>query len=492
MPFSSRAPALAIPGPPPRLHARSAPPPRPAAARRPAASGAAMQALPWILFLGLHIPLVMAVKASPMLATAHALVVFAAGFQCVAGFRTPERAVYMMGYVVASEPLWRVGKAFVFHESGKYALAAIALLTLIRFRLMRRADRTALVYFLLLLPSLLLLPDFDRREISFNLSGPFALAATTLVMSALPLSPRVLQRLLLVTLGPIVGFVFVATFSTVTATEDIDFFQSKIAAGGLGNNQASSIFGLGTLLAFLFVCIARGSRPLRWLVAGVGVWCGIQGALTFSRGGIATAAGAMAAASFFLLQDRRSRGFLVLRIALIAAIVTFFAIPLLNTVTTGRFEQRFTNSHLTGRDKIIQADMIAFRENTLFGVGPGESKDYHARTLITRASTHTEYSRLLAEHGLFGLTALLLLVWMAFRRMIRRGPPQGKALAASFTVWALLFMFHAAMRMAAASFTFGLGAALLMAEPRPASVRRRLRAPPPRPVLRAVPGAGVQ
>lgn len=449
-----------------------------------------MRALPWVLFLGLHIPLVMAIKLNPIIATAHALTVFALGFHCVVRYRTPERAVYMMGYVVASEPLWRVGKALVFHESGKYALAAIALLALVRFRLMRRTDKTALIYFSLLLPSLLLLPDFDRRQISFNLSGPFALAATTLVMSALPLSPRALQRLLLITLGPILGFAFAATFSTVTA-EEINFYQSKIAAGGLGNNQASSILGLGMLLAFLFVCIARGSRPLRWLVAGVGVWCGIQGALTFSRGGIATAAGAMAAASFFLLQDRRSRGFLVLRIALIAAVVAFFAVPLLNTVTTGGFEHRFTDSHLTGRDKIIEADMIAFRENPLFGVGPGKSKDYHALT-FSRASTHTEYSRLLAEHGLFGLTALLLLAWMTFRRVIRRSHPQGRALAVSFTVWALLFMFHAAMRMAAASFMFGLGAALLMAETRPASVRRRLRARSPRPMLRAVPEAGVQ
>lgn len=430
----------------------------------------------WTLFLALHLPLVMAIKLSPLIATAHALASLALGLHCVARFRTPVRAICMMGYVVASEPLWRVGKAMVFHESGKYMMALLAILTLLKFGLPRRADRSALAYFALLLPSILMLPEFDRRMISFNLSGPFALAMGTLTLSAARLSPRTLRMLFLTTLGPILGFASMATFSTVT-TEEINFYSSKVAAGGLGNNQASSILGLGVLIAFLYVCIARRPRTLRWIVAGAGLWCALQAGLTFSRGGVATAAGAIAAASFFMLQDRRSRAFLVIRLGLIALVATFWAIPLLNSVTSGSFERRFSSSHLTGRDKIIQADIIAFKENPIFGVGPGGSKDYHALT-FSRASTHTEYSRLLAEHGLFGLAALLLLGWMTFKRLNRRAPPAAKAIAAGVTVWTLLFMFHAAMRMAAASFTFALGAAYLMTEDRggPRRVVKRIRA----------------
>jgi O-antigen ligase len=351
----------------------------------------------------------------------------------------------------------------VFYESGKYAIAGFAILALLRYRLLSRSDKTPLIYFLLLLPSLLVLPEFDRRQISFNLSGPFALAMCTLFLSTQKISAEGLKKIFQATLAPILGLTFVATFSTVT-TEDIDY-SSKVAAGGLGNNQASSIFGLSLLLGFFYLFIDRRNRFLRVVAAVIAVWCGAQAALTFSRGGVVTAIGAIAAASFFLLRDRRVRGALVIRVGLFVVLAASLVVPQLNTMTEGALARRFSSTHLTGRDKIMKADMIAFRENPVFGVGPGGSKVYHART-FRLSSSHTEYSRLLAEHGLFGLAAMLLLGWMAFRRLVRSSPHLSTGLAAGFTVWALLFMFHASMRMAAVSFVFALGSAHLAAMPR--------------------------
>ena len=416
----------------------------------------------WLLFILLHPPLIMAMKANSFIATFHALATFAVGLNCLRT-RTPERVIFAIGYVMASEPLWRVSRAIIFYESGKYAIAVLSLLALLRFRLSGRSDKTPLLYFLLLLPSLLMLEQFDRRQISFNMSGPFSLAMTTVFLSSQRISVETLRKLFLVILGPIWGLTVVATFSTVT-TDSINFYASKVAAGGLGNNQASSLFGLGLLLSFFYLFIDQRNRHMRWLMIVIGLWCGSQAALTFSRGGVATAIGAIAAASFFMLRDRRKRGALVLRIALLGILASFVVTPVLNTITGGALSKRFSDSHLTGRDKIIQADLIAFRENPLFGVGPGGSRAYHTLT-FRLSSAHTEYSRLLAEHGLFGLVALLLLGWMAFRRLVRPSPPAGTAMAAGFTFWALLFMFHAAMRMAAVSFIFALGAALLLAAP---------------------------
>ncbi len=436
----------------------------------------------WIPFLLLHVPLVMAIKSTPLIATAHALATLGFGLHCLR-YRSAERLVYAMGYIIASEPLWRVGRALIFYESAKYSLAGLSILAIFRYRKARLCDKTSLYYFLLLLPSLIMLPAFDRRAISFNLSGPFALAMSALFLSSLRFPPRTLARLFLTMLAPILGFAFLASFSTVTADHEIDFYASKVAAGGLGNNQASSILGLGALLAFVYACIAPRPRFLRLFVAGVGLWCGVQGALTFSRGGVATAIGAIATVSFFLLRDRRFRGAVVMRVALIVVIALYAAVPFLDALTTGSFKNRFTDTRLTGRDRIIEADVMAFRENPVLGVGPGQSKEYHARN-FGRASTHTEYSRLLAEHGSLGLAALVLLAWMSIRRLLKLTTPAGKALAAGLTVWAMLFMFHAAMRMAAVAFIFALGSAYLMAEaPRPAMRRgtgpRMPRSPSP-------------
>ncbi len=404
----------------------------------------------------------MAIKANPLIATAHALGTFFLGLRCLR-FRNPEPVVYVMGYIVASEPLWRVGKALIFYESAKYSIAGLSIVALLRYRTLQRADFSALIYFVLLLPSLLVLPDFDRRLISFNLSGPFALATTALFLSSLRLPAWVLKKLFVVILAPTVGFAFVASYSTFT-TEAINFFSTKVAAGGLGNNQASSALGLGALVAFAYVCIARRPRFFRWCIAGAGLWCALQGALTFSRGGVATALGAMAVMSVLLLRDRRFRGVVVLRVGLIALIAVYVAVPFLNTVTRGGFAVRFTDTDLTGRDRIAKSEISAFQDHPLFGVGPGGSKDYHERIYSRRYSPHTEYSRLLAEHGLFGLAAIVFLAWMAAKRLISFSSPVGKAIAASFTVWALLFMFHAAMRMGSASFIFALGAAHLMSD----------------------------
>lgn len=432
----------------------------------------------------------MAMKTTAFVSTFHALATLAIAFSSVSRSRKPETAVYAMGYIVAAEPLWRASHASIFWESGKYAIAALALLALGRLGPLRRADKTPLLYFSALLPSLLVLPQFDRQDISFNLSGPFALAMCTMFLSTIPIPSRVLGRALVVTLAPIFGLAAIATFSTVT-TEHIDFFNSKVASAGLGPNQASSILGLGGLLAFLHLFIEKGRLSLRWVIAGIGIWCTVQGALTFSRGGIATAAGAIAAASFFLLQDRRSRSALILRVALVLGLAAYAIVPAVDSFTGGALLKRFSSADLTGRDRIIEADLIAFRENPILGVGPGQSESYHVLTFRYSAA-HTEYSRLLAEHGSFGFFALLLLGWMSLRRITRRAPAAAKALTAAFTVWALLSMFHAAMRLAAVAFVFALGAAYLLAEaPLGARFRRhRVRLiPQPAPRLELRDGA---
>lgn len=417
-----------------------------------------------LLFLLLHLPLGFAVKSSPVLATAHALVTLAGGLLLIGGARSLGQVLPVFGYAVVSESLWRVGNAMVFYEMAKYVLAAFALVAWLRFHRRVPLVKTPAIYFFLLLPSILAMPEFDREDISFNLSGPFALALATFLLSRLSISPLVLRKTLTALTGPIVALAAVATFSTVT-TEEIYFYASKIASGGLGQNQASSLFGLGSLIAFLYLSLLRRHNVLYWVFGCVGLWCAAQAVLTFSRGGIATALGAAAAVAFYLSRDRRFRGAVVVRVILVALVASLFLIPVLDSFTGGALTDRFTSATLTGRDKIIRADLMAFRENPLFGLGPGQSYKFHART-FRASSSHTEYSRLLAEHGIFGLSALLLLLVMSWRWVHQQPDVKGKALSAALVTWALLYMFHAAMRMAVVSFLFALASTYLV-ESRP-------------------------
>ena len=55
---------------------------------------------------------------------------------------------------------------------------------------------------------------------------------------------------------------------------------------------------------------------------------------------------------------------------------------------------------------ILLADLELWARNPILGVGPGMAAWGREEILDARISAHTEFSRLLAEHGLFGAAAL--------------------------------------------------------------------------------------
>jgi hypothetical protein len=61
---------------------------------------------------------------------------------------------------------------------------------------------------------------------------------------------------------------------------------------------------------------------------------------------------------------------------------------------------------------------------------------------------------LLAEHGLFGLAAILLLLSIVVHEVRRGHDGQSKGLSAGMMFWCLVEMTHAAMRIAAISYFF--------------------------------------
>ena len=68
-------------------------------------------------------------------------------------------------------------------------------------------------------------------------------------------------------------------------------------------------------------------------------------------------------------------------------------------------------SDTTGREDIARADLEVWFDNPVLGVGPGVAKEYRAATFGRAAAAHTEFTRLLAEHGILGLVALIILYW---------------------------------------------------------------------------------
>lgn len=435
-------------------------------------------------FVILHAPLAAALKVVPLASTGLALGVLLLGLLAAGRDRGPLRVVMAIAYLGGSEVLLRGTRAAVFWEYGKYASMLLAVVVLLRWRpQLRHLDSTGLVYAGLMLPSLLVLPYFDRGDVAFNISGPVCLGVLVWVLSGVALEPRQLRSVLAVMLAPIVGLGFLAAVSTIQVQDFSEvMIGGKATTAGIGPNQVSAILGLGALLAVLLFPMVK-KRSNRLLMAGTAVWLLAQAMLSLSRGGFWAGLIAIAAAALVLLRDRRLRRMVLAGALVLVPLFHWVVFPAIDRYTGGLVGARFSDDRLTGRDKIVQADLEMFTDNMLTGVGPGQSKYGHSST-FRAASAHTEYSRLLAEHGTFGLIAMVLLVAMGISRLRRPRHPFERALALSFGLWTAMTMGHSAMRVVAPATIFALAACpwVLPGDAIPQRRRGGLRAPGVAPV----------
>jgi hypothetical protein len=408
-----------------------------------------------VALLGLHFVLAFLMKQSSVFTTLHAYVTLAVSlFLLLRVKNQPEQLVYALSYIAGVELLWRGNNASTFYEIGKYSL--IVLSTLGFFLQQRRTSfrKWPLLYLVLLVPSFFVLPYFDRQYIAFNLAGPVALAVTSLFLGTIHLSLPQFKHVLLAVLIPSVSLGFLSLFYTTT-TESIDFTGAslKATAAGIGPNQVSSILGLAMVCAYAYALIETRNKPLRMLMVGIALWMLAQSMLTFSRGGLWTALGAVAVSAIFLLRNSQTRTRVLVASAFLIPTFVYIIFPVIDNFTGNTLSVRLQDPNTTNRDVIMQVDWKLFQDNPIFGVGPGQSEILHA-VYFKATDTHTEYTRLLAEHGSFGVGVLLILAILTLQRTFGKRPIYAKSFGIMFTVWALLFMAHSATRLVAVSLVF--------------------------------------
>jgi len=107
----------------------------------------------------------------------------------------------------------------------------------------------------------------------------------------------------------------------------------------------------------------------------------------------------------------------------------------------------------TGRLELISTEIDAFKTHPFFGLGVGQVKGYFIEELGVKLPTHSEVSRMLSEHGVFGLFALMILIIVP----VFNNPLGIKNI---YFYPLLLFWFltinHSSMRIAAPAFIYGL------------------------------------
>lgn len=446
-----------------------------------------------IVFLGAHIPLGVLLQTSSAVSAVHALGTFVVGMYLALFDRRLERVACVGGYIIGAEVLWHMTNAPIFWEFGKYSIVAIFVTAIIANRLVKVPPLPAL-YFVLLVPSIwitIMEEDWTTRTedmqsgrdmVSFNMSGPLALMVSSWFFSQVKLSTVQLQRLLLALLGPIIA-VGTITLSGVVGSSNLNFgaHSNVSASGGFGPNQVSSILGLGALMAFLFFILSNRATEnqkasvggaiswvRRFLMIGLMIAFLVQSALTFSRGGLYNTAVGLGIAFFYLIRESRSRLQFILVSVFLVAFSGYVLLPRLDEFTGGALVDRFENTSTTGREDFMAYQMKVFERHTLFGLGPGRG---------FWGASHTEYTRLLSDHGLLGVLALILLFVMAGVSIKRARSMVDKAVVASMLAWSFVFMAHAGMRLAAPAFLIGLSFVHLMIQDKksPQALRKRKR-----------------
>ena len=431
-----------------------------------------------VLITLLHLPLGILLYNVGPLAILHPVIVLVVGLTwAVRKHVRMGQVALAIGYLIGSEVLWRMAKVPIPWEFGKYGSALIIIAAVVR-RSGHHIPRLPVVYFVALLPSCFLtLLAFDLEEareiLSSDMSGPLLLLLSCWFFANSRVTLPELRRLCVSILIPLICVSSVTLFYTVSA-EEINFTQESnfATSGGFGPNQVSSMLGLGAFVAFLTLIIFRNNTSYRIYFALAAVLCAAQGMMTFSRGGTYNAMVAVLAVSLWELRKPAQSWKRLAPVVVAGVMFLVLVFPILNNLTGGSLQERFEDVGTARREDIATTDLKIFYENPLLGVGVGLAYDYRKRFLGYKAMSHTEFSRLLSEHGAFGVVALASLLGMTLLNLKRQRSNLGRALIIGTSAWSVMFMLNAGMRLGAPAFVWGLMFVTILS-PLPRRIPRR-------------------
>ncbi|HLU51303.1 MAG TPA: O-antigen ligase family protein [Flavobacteriaceae bacterium] len=379
-----------------------------------------------------------------------------------------DEALIAAAYIVGAEVFFRMSKGLIFYESGKYLVILFLLFGLL-YKGTSRQSIPYWIYLFLLIPGILfsainLSHEVDvRKAVSFNLSGPITVGIVGVYCFFRKITTEKLHQIMLAALLPLVTLVFYLLIYTPSLQDSLMGTSSNFAAsGGFGPNQVATVVGLGIIILFIRLFTVK-SRLVNIIDAVLVIFFCYRGLATFSRGGMITAVICIIGflAVYFYYSDVYTKAKLFPKLFLVGALIAFTWVYT-SLVTGGLIDKRYKNQDAagrlkeditTGRAEVMTSEIEAFLENPITGVGVGKVKEYREEQTGISIATHNEISRILSEHGLFGLFAFLIILLSPLIYWIRYRP--GIYFFSFYFFW-LLTIIHSSMRLAAPAFIYGL------------------------------------
>lgn len=437
-----------------------------------------------LLAILFHIGLGFLTKSAPLaLAVFYIVITAIALIEVTAARDRSNLAGYYGLYIAGMEILNRMSKSAVFWEFGKYAVIAVFSLGTFLGASKQQRPFLLLAYFLLLLPGILIAAAYGgiseervRDLISQYLSGPAALLAAGWYFYQRPFPKKELALLLRVGVLPSIAVVTLLLLGK--SLSEIDFVGGSnfAASGGFGPNQVSSALGWGIVLVVLGMLFNASITGYLILDIVLLLLLVFRGLLTFSRGGMMGAFGAIGIAmlALYLISAtyRNKLKRLLPRLLAGLSIIAVVAV-VANTLTDNfllyRYQGKSTSevilgktlddkNYLSGREGIIMNELESFVKSPLLGIGIGRGTVYREGDGIhERIASHTEFTRMLGEHGLLGLFAIICaFILLPLKHFRKIKEDHNRQWMMTFFILSVFTLMHSGMRLAMPCVAFGL------------------------------------
>lgn len=389
-------------------------------------------------------------------------------YRTVSNANRNDEVLVAAGYVMGFEVLSRMTGGAITYEFAKYAVIGFIMLGMF-YKGFKKSSWAYILYMVLLVPGILYSAinlNYDTNvanAIGFNLSGPICLGVAALYCYKRRIPQKRMQTILLAILLPIVSVTVYIFLYSPNVRDVLSGTASNFAAsGGFGPNQVSTVLGLGAFILLSRILTIK-NKTTNMIDIALLVAIGYRALITFSRGGVITAVacGIVFIFIFFLRSSRGQQMKLFPKIALIISLC--FGIWLVSAYATmGLIVNRYANEDAAGREKetlatgrtaIFKAEFDAFKDEPITGIGVGKSKEYRREKINVEAASHNEISRLLSEHGLFGLIALLILLFTPLFIYLTN---KSNIFLLPFLCFWFLTINHSSMRIAAPAFIYAL------------------------------------
>lgn len=399
------------------------------------------------------------------------MVVFVYFLKRILDSKASKKVLYVLmacSYVAGAEVFLRMTGGSFLYETSKYLVILFCLMGIFTKKL--RQPIPYVIYIFLLIPGIIV-AGFNiteettiRTAIAFNLSGPVCLGFVSIFCYKQKITYNDMQKVLLFMALPLLTTTTYLFLYTPGIKETLSGTGSNFAAsGGFGPNQVSTVLGLGMFVFSLRFFMLSPSLFYKILNGCILAAISYRGIVTFSRGGVITAIFMIGALVFFYFRKVNSKAKFRISRTILVFLGLAMSIWLYSSLQTeGLIDRRYSNEDALGREKadistgrgdLVSFELDEFLKNPFLGVGVGKIKELRLKNEGVQAASHNEMSRILSEHGLFGVAALSILLITPLLFRIRN---KSNVFFYSCYLFWFLTINHSSMRIAAPAFVYGL------------------------------------